>query len=153
MKTHTSTSRQALAASTVVLAVLGALSGCAGSRPAASHEASASAIDASTSTSTTPAPTPTPATPSPDDPIDALTAWHACAVLGLENYVAQNPGAALHPYDASVPPTKNPDGSFQAIASFSLPQPVEGAKSIVYICTIGGTLGNPTLLNVTTKDV
>jgi len=74
-------------------------------------------------------------------------------VLGLENYVAQNPGAALHPYDASVPPTKNPDGSFQAIASFSLPQPVEGAKSIVYICTIGGTLGNPTLLNVTTKDV
>lgn len=74
-------------------------------------------------------------------------------MLGLADYVAQNPGAALRPYDASVPPTKNADGSFQAIASFSLPQPVAGAKSIVYICTIGGTLGNPTLLNVTTKDV
>ncbi|WP_085370552.1 hypothetical protein [Leifsonia sp. NCR5] len=151
MKTHTSTARAALAASAVVLAVLGALSGCAGSAPATSHDPSASAISASTSTGTTP--TPAPAALSPNDPIDALTAWHACAVLGLENYVAQNPGAALHPYDASVPPTKNPDGSFQAIASFSLPKPVEGAKSIVYICTIGGTLGNPTLLNVTTKDV
>lgn len=149
MKTHTSTARAALAASAVVLAVLGALSGCAGSAPAAFHDPSASAIGASTSTT----PTPTPAAPSPDDPIDALTAWHACAVLGLENYVAQNPGAALHPYDASVPSTRNADGSFQAIASFSLPKPVEGAKSIVYICTIGGTLGNPTLLNVTTKDV
>ncbi|MFJ8895155.1 hypothetical protein ACIRCZ_11245 [Leifsonia sp. NPDC102414] len=104
-------------------------------------------------TTATPARTPAPRAASPDDPVDALTAWHACAVLGLANYAADNPGSTLIPYDPSHPPTRNADGTYQAYAAFPLPHPTEGAKSVLIICTIGGTLGDPTLVSWLAKDI
>lgn len=142
---RTSTSR-ALAVVVGGLSALIALSGCAGAGSGATTPA---ATPASTVTVTA-APA---ATASPDDPIDALGAWTACAVLGQAEYAAANPGSELRPYDPAHPPTKNADGTFQAVASYSLPTLVEGAKSMLVICTIGGTLGHPTLVHWLLKDV
>ncbi|MFF1574200.1 hypothetical protein ACFVWR_15770 [Leifsonia sp. NPDC058292] len=151
MKRNRSTLRVALAASAAVLTALaaaGALAGCAAS---GSVSASTPAPTVTVTATATPAPVKVPA--SPDDPIDALTAWHACAVLGLANYAADHPGSELRPYDPANGATKNPDGTYQAIAGFSLPQPVDGTGSIVAICTIGGTLGAPKLVSWTLKDI
>lgn len=120
------------------------------------------ALETSTPTSTptiserdTPTVVPPPPVPSasPDDPIDAPGAWRACADIGLENYAADNPGAVLTPFDPSNPPTLNADGTYYAIAGFSLPQPTPGAQGKVVICTVGGTLGSPHVLSWTLKDV
>lgn len=98
--------------------------------------------------------TPPPAVTSPDDPVDALAAWHACAVLGEQEYLAKTSGAKLVPYDPAKAPTKNADGTFQAIVAFTPPPgPHDGYAGIVAICTIGGTLGSPTLVHFTMKDV
>lgn len=131
------------------LGLLLSLAGCGSNGAGAATPAPTVTVTATA----TPTPAATAAAPSPDDPIDAFGAWDACAVLGLAEYAAQNPGSELRPYDPAHPPTRNADGTFQAIASFTLPTPVEGANSIVAICTIGGTLGHPTLVNWTLKDV
>lgn len=94
---------------------------------------------------------PTPATASPDDAVTPLAAWHACAVLGLQEYLTQAEGAKLGPYDDSRAPTRNPDGSYDAIVGFTPPPGVSGG--VVALCTIGGTLGQPTLLRFTLKDI
>ena len=97
-----STSR-ALATAVGALCALVVLTGCSG----AGGEATASVRS---TTVATPAPTvtvtatPAPVTPSPDDPIDAMGAWTACAVLGLAEYAGENPGSELRPYDPANPP-------------------------------------------------
>lgn len=142
----------ALAMAVGALCALVVLTGCSG----AGGEATASVRS---TTVATPAPTvtvtatPAPVTPSPDDPIDAMGAWTACAVLGLAEYAGRTPGSELRPYDPAHPPTKNADGTFEAHAAFTFPEPVEGASSMVAICTIGGTLGHPTLVSWLLKDV
>lgn len=103
----------------------------------------------------TPTVIPAPVTPtaSPDDPIDALGAWQACADVGVANYAAQNPGAQMQPYDPDHPPTRNDDGTYQAIVAFVPPQPLPGVRSIIAICTVGGTRGDPTVLDWILKDI
>lgn len=160
MKTITRMGRPTLTATIIGLAALGMLAGCATAAPAHPGQRNvASAAGVSAPTPTVPQTlagatgSSKPAEASPDDAIDALSAWHACAVLGLANYASNNPDAILQPFDAAHPPTRNADGSYEAIAAFPLPRSVAGAGSIVFICTIGGTLGNPTLVSWTSKDV
>ncbi|KRC46894.1 hypothetical protein ASE16_15995 [Leifsonia sp. Root227] len=121
-----------------------------------------STVDVSTATATptvndreTPTVVPPPPvhSPSPDDPIDALGAWQACEAIGLANYAADNPGAIPQPFDPEHPPTQNDDGTYQAMVGFALPQPTQGAASIVVICTVGGTLGDPAVVSWTMKDI
>lgn len=98
--------------------------------------------------------TPAPVVPSPDDPIDALTAWTACAVLGQAEYINRTPGAELRPYNPANAPTKNPDGSWNVIVSMAPPPGVhDGFASIVALCDISGTLGAPKLIRWTLKDI
>ena len=101
---------------------------------------------------TTSTPTPTAAAKSLDDPIDALTAWNACAVLSQAEY-QPSAGSALIPYDPSSPPTQNADGAWTAIVGYPLNPPPDGAKSVVVICTVSGTLGAPKLISWSTKDI
>ena len=129
------------------LATLIALSGCA-----AGAGAGASPAPTVTVTSTVTA-TPAPATASPNEPLDAQTAWTACAVLAQEVYGRQVPTAKMTPYDPSHPPTKTSDGTWQVIIDYPIDPPVEGAGSVVVICHIGGTLGSPKLIDWATKDI
>lgn len=134
------------------LCALVVLTGCAGAGAGATASTPATTVATPAPTATVTA-TPAPVTPSPDDPIDAMGAWTACAVLGLAEYAGENPGSELRPYDPANPPTKNADGTFQAYAGFTFSKPVDGASSVVAICTIGGTLGHPTLVSWLLKDV
>ncbi len=131
------------------LAIAAGISGCAAG---AASDPPAS-VPTPTVTVTTTA-TPAPAVPSPDDPVDAMTAWTACAVLGQAEYINQTPGATLRPYDAAQAPTKNPDGTWNVIVSMAPPPGVhDGFASIVALCDISGTLGAPTLTRWTLKDI
>lgn len=141
--------RALAAAGAGALAIAAGISGCsigaAGDPPAS--------VPTPTVTVTTTA-TPAPAAPSPDDPIDAMTAWTACAVLGQAQYVNQTPGSELRPYDPTHPPTNNADGSWNVIVSMAPPPGVhEGYASIVALCDISGSLGAPKLLRWTLKDI
>ena len=92
---------------------------------------------------------------SPDDPIDAMTAWTACAVLGA-GAVRQPRRRALNcaPTTRTHPPTNNADGSWNVIVSMAPPPGVhEGYASIVALCDISGSLGAPKLLRWTLKDI
>ncbi|SEA98159.1 hypothetical protein [Leifsonia sp. 21MFCrub1.1] len=97
--------------------------------------------------------TPAPATASPDDPLDALTAWTACAVLAQEVYGTQAPDAVMRPYDPAHPPTKRDDGTWDAVVAYPIQPPVEGAGSVIVDCQIGGTLGSPKLIHWVAKDI
>ena len=147
MKRQLSTVIRAAAGAAVLAAGL-SLAGCAGS-PAASPSPLPTVTVTATATAT-----PTPAAASPDDPMTPLAAWTACAVLGAQEYLVQNPGTELRPYDGTPLPTRNPDGSYQAIVAMTLPAGAhDGVASNVAICDIGGTLGSPKLLHFVLKDV
>lgn len=127
----------------VAAASLLALSGCAGG----------------VAVGDTPAPTVTTtvtATPSPasgDEPLDALSAWTACAVLAQEVYAKDEPTAKQMPYNPAHPPTQKADGSWQVTIGFPIVPPVQGAGSVIVICDLAGTKGEPKLLDWATKDV
>jgi hypothetical protein len=132
------------------LLIAAALTGC--SSGAADPPASVPTPTVTVTTTTTA--TPAPAAPAPADPIDAMTAWTACAVLGQAQYVNQTPGAELRPYDPTHPPTTNTDGSWNVIVSMAPPPGVhDGYASIVALCDISGTLGAPKLVRWTLKDI
>ncbi|WP_431246913.1 hypothetical protein [Leifsonia xyli] len=97
--------------------------------------------------------TPAPATASPDDPIDALTAWTACAVFAQDKYGAENPTQKMKPYDPAHPPTKTAAGNWQVEVAYPIDPPVTGAGSVVVICEIGGTNADPKLVHWATKDI
>ncbi|WP_426516857.1 hypothetical protein ACPPVQ_19055 [Diaminobutyricibacter sp. McL0618] len=131
------------------LLLAAALSGCSA---AAAGDPPASAPTPTVTVTMTA--TPAPSTPSPDDPIDAATAWAACAVLGQAEYINQTPGSTLRPYDPKQPPTKNADGSWSVTVSMAPPPGThDGFASIVALCDIKGTLGAPTLIRWTLKDI
>ena len=136
-------------ASVIVATV--ALTGCAAS--AASTPSPVPTVTVTTTTTATATPTPTPVQASPDDPMTALVAWTACAVLGAQEYLSQSPGTELRPYNP-VDVKENPDGTYQAMVGMTLPPGThEGVGSNVAICTIGGTLGAPKLISFTLKDI
>ncbi|WP_271175164.1 hypothetical protein [Leifsonia poae] len=140
-----------MAGAAVIVAGL-SLAGCAGS-PAASPSPAPTVTVTATATATVTA-TPAPVAASPDDAMTPLAAWTACAVLGAHEYLAQAPSTELRPYNAAQPPTKNPDGSYQAIVGMTLPPGThEGVGNVIAVCTIGGTLGTPTLIDFTLKDI
>ncbi|MGJ4845017.1 hypothetical protein [Leifsonia sp. Le1] len=121
---------------------------------------SAPATSSATATPTpeerdTPTVIPAPVTPtvSPDDPIDALGAWQACADVGVEHLKGDGPDPVLTPYDPADPPTRNDDGTYRAVVAFTPAVPTPGVGSIVTICTVGGTRGDPVILDWTTKDI
>lgn len=126
-----------------------ALAGCG----AAAGAGSVPTVTTTATVTATATATPSPVAASPDDPIDAQAAWTACAVLAQAEYGEQAPNAKLRPYDPSQAPTKNADGTWQAIVGFPIDPPVEGAASVVVICQIGGTLGDPSLIRWTAKDI
>ena len=97
--------------------------------------------------------TPAPATASPDDPLDAQTAWTSCAVLAQEVYGSQAPNAKMNPYNPEHPPKKQADGNWEVMIGYPIDPPVEGAGSVVVICHLGGTLGSPKLIDWATKDI
>jgi hypothetical protein len=144
MKT-TSPMTKALMVAGVAAAMLTALAGCAA-------DAAGSTPAPTTTVTATVTATPGPTVVSPDDPVDALTAWNACAVLSQAEY---QPTAVseMRPYDPAHPPTKNPDGSWQVIVGYPIVPEVEGAKSNIMICDIAGTLGAPKLVHWTMKDI
>lgn len=133
----TTTGAALLLASTATLV---ALAGCAGGGPASSPQP--------TVTVTTTA-TPAPAAASPDDPLDALTAWTACNVLAQ----SQAPDKKLYPYDPAHPAEQQPDGTWRAIVGYQIEPPTEGAKSVVIACDLKGTRGAPELVHWTMKDI
>ncbi|WP_374007540.1 hypothetical protein [Leifsonia sp. LS-T14] len=137
------------AAALVALASAIALTGCA----AGSGTAGSPAPTVTVTSTVTATPTPTPAVVSPDDLVDAQTAWTACAVLAQEVYGSQAPNAKLLPYTPSQAPTKNADGQWVAIVGFPLDPPVEGTGSVIVSCTIGGTMGSPKLIHWVAKDI
>ena len=129
----------------VAAASLLALSGCAGGTAAGS-----SPLPTTTVTATVTA-TPSPA--SGDEPLDALSAWTACAVLAQEVYAKDQPTAKQVPYDPAHPPTQDADGTWQVIVGFPIDPPVQGAASVIVACHLSGTKGEPKLLDWTTKDI
>ncbi|MEV8214631.1 hypothetical protein [Leifsonia sp. NPDC077715] len=129
----------------VAAALLLALSGCAGGAAVGTTPATTVTV---TSTVTA---TPSPA--SGDEPLDALSAWTACAVLAQEVYAKDEPTAKQMPYDPAHPPTQNADGSWQVTIGFPIVPPVQGAGSVIVICHLAGTKGEPKLLEWATKDV
>ena len=141
-------SKAALVGATAIVSVL-ALAGCAAGTGAAAAPTPTPTVTVTSTVTATPA----PASASPDDPMDALTAWTACVVLAQEVYVSQAPNAKMAPYNPKTPPTKNADGTWRAIVGFPLDPPTEGAGSVVVICDIGGTKGAPTLVHWSTKDI
>jgi hypothetical protein len=135
----------------VAAAMLTTVAGCAAGSGAGTP---APTVTATTTVTASPA----PATASPESPVDGVTAWHACAVLGAAEQARQSEQADStipqpYPYDPTRPSTKNEDGSWRAIVGFAIVPEGQGAKSIVYSCDIGGTLGAPTLIHWTAKDI
>lgn len=139
--------RAKLAAGAAAVSLL-ALSGCA---------AGAGGVPTPTVTTTvtsTVTATPAPAASAPDDPIDAMTAWTACAVLAQEAYVSQAPTAKQSAFEPSRDlPTKNGDGSWRATVGFSIDPPTEGAGGVIVSCDIAGTMASPKLVHWTIKDI
>jgi hypothetical protein len=142
----------AVSAAVSALALVVLLSGCSDG-PAPADATASSVPTATTPTVTTPpvvesSPTPTP------QPLDAQSAWNACAETARENYVAQNPGSSINPFDpARDQLTTVGDGSVVMFVSVKPPQPVEGVGSIVVICTMAGTADAPVVAKWTMKDV
>ena len=139
--------RMTLAAGAAAASLL-VLAGCAsgvGASPAPT-------VTVTSTVTATPAP-PAAATPSPDDPLDALTAWTACAVFAQEKYGAEAPTQKMMPYDPAYPATENAAGNWVAIVAYPVDPPVEGTGSVIVSCGIGGTYGNPKLVHWTTKDI
>ena len=139
-------SRASIAGAAIVVSALAGCTGASGAPPTPG-----ATVTVTATATVTPAATPTPAAAAPDDPVTPLAAWHACAVLGLREYLAQAEGAKLTPYDASKAPTRNEDGTYDAIVGFTPPPGTSGG--VVALCTIGGTLGQPTLVRFTLKDI
>jgi hypothetical protein len=134
-----------LAAAAAIVVVAGSvLVGCAGGGAAAPATVTAT----STVTAT---PSAVAATASPDDPLDALSAWTACSVAAQRDYVSEHPGSAVVAYDPSHAPEKQPDGSLRTIVGITPPPGTDGG--IIASCDLTGTRGNPTLVNFTLKDI
>jgi hypothetical protein len=129
----------------VAAAMMTGLAGCTAGSAAPTTTVTATATATVTAT-------PAPAAVSPGDPIDALTAWNACVVLSQAEYHPQA-GSEMRPYDPAHPPTKNADGSWRMIVGYLIVPEVEGAKSNIMICDIGGTLGAPKLVSWSMKDI
>ncbi|MEY9851159.1 hypothetical protein ABH923_000837 [Leifsonia sp. EB41] len=136
------------AVSAIALVVL--LSGCsAGLAPA---DATVSSVPTATTLTATTPPV-VESSPAPQ-PLDAQSAWNACAETARENYVAQNPGSSINPFEpAKDQLTTAGDGSVIMIVSVKPPQPIEGVGSIVVICTMAGTADAPVVVEWTMKDV
>jgi hypothetical protein len=132
------------------LAVFAALLGV-GSLAACTSESPKPEATPTVTTTTTVTATPAPAAASPDDPIDALGAWTACAVLAQREYVNQQPESELRPYSDEQAPEPNGDGSFHAIVGVTPPPGTPGG--IVALCDVGGTRGNPVLTRFAMKDI
>lgn len=140
--------RMTLAAGAAAASLI-ALSGCAGGAAVGSSPAPTPTV---TVTSTVTA-TPEPAVASPDDPLDALSVWTACAVLAHEVYGKDQPNETMLPYNPAHPPTKNADGTWEATVAYPINPPVEGAGSVIIICDLSGTKGAPKLIRWTGKDI
>lgn len=127
-------------AATLFLSV--ALSGCSpGPAPA----------DASAIASASPTPSATePATP---QPLDARSAWNACAAVAQSNYVAQNPGSAIIPFSPATTLQSDGAGKTFVIVNVSPAQPIEGVGSIAVICTVSGTAVSARVDSWLFKDV
>lgn len=133
----------------VAAAMMTGLAGCTAGSAAPTPAPTTTVTATATATVTA---TPAPAAVSPGDPIDALTAWNACVVLSQAEYHPQA-GSEMRPYDPAHPPTKNADGSWRMIVGYLIVPEVEGAKSNIMICDIGGTLGAPKLVSWSMKDI
>lgn len=90
-------------------------------------------------------------------PLDALSAWNACAEIAKEKYVAEYPGSSIRPFDpASARLITLDDGSVQmyvGVKPSPPPAPEDGWASIVVICTMSGTADAPVVEKWTMKDV
>jgi hypothetical protein len=124
---------------------LPALSGCTQAAPK----------PAPTVTATVPGPTvtvtatPKAVDPQPGDPMNALTAWTICRTLGYSGYLKDNPGSTVVAYRPGTDSKPNGDGTFTATVGMT---GTSGNGGVVALCTIGGTLADPTIVSSTLKD-
>ncbi|GAA4145784.1 hypothetical protein [Leifsonia shinshuensis] len=137
--------RGILTTATAVAATLflsGALSGCSPGPAPADATAIASA---SPTPSATESPTP--------QPLDARSAWNACAAVAQSNYVAQNPGAAIIPFSPATTLQTDGSGATFVVVDVRPAQPIAGAASIAVICTVSGTAVSAQVDSWLIKDI
>jgi hypothetical protein len=134
------------AASALALAVL--LGGCS-EGPAPAHVAAGVSPSATAPTATTP----TVESSSAPQPLDAQSAWNACAAVAQEQYVAKNEGSAIVPFSSSTTLQTDGDGATFVVASVTPARPIEGVKSIAFICTMSGTADAPQIVKWIMKDI
>ena len=137
--------RQASAGIAVISVVT--LCGCTGSF------GSADPPTTTVTETTTVTATPPPATASPDEPLDELSTWTACAVLAQEVYGKDVPTATMASYSDSHPPHQDADGTWWAEVAFTLSPPTDGTSLIVISCHLSGTKGAPDYIGWSGKDL
>ncbi|CAM5340805.1 hypothetical protein [Leifsonia shinshuensis] len=137
--------RGILTTATAVAATLflsGALSGCSPGPAPADATAIASA---SPTPSATESPTP--------QPLDARSAWNACAAVAQSNYVAQNPGSAIVPFSPATTLQTDGSGATFVVVDVRPAQPIAGVGSIAVICTVSGTAVSAQVDSWLIKDI
>jgi hypothetical protein len=144
MFTRGITRAAAAALSALTLTVL--LGGCAAEpapaeTPVASHSASSPTV--------IPTPTPTPTA----SPLDARSAWTACAQVAQTEYVDQNPGSTIYPFSDSMTLQTAPDGRTFITVGVAPAVPMQGSGSIAVICYLSGTAEAPHVDSYTMKDI
>lgn len=145
--------RPAVAAILSALAVV-ALTACtSATQPSAATGTSEASRTASASPTATPTAAAEPSTPAADGPLDARSAWEACRVVAEREYVAKNPGSEISPFSDRTTLDTDGDGTTYVVVGASLPEPVDGAGSMLIICTMEGTANAPVVVKWSMKDV
>jgi hypothetical protein len=128
----------------ILAATVVGLTGCAAT-PASPTVTVTSPVPGPTVTITS---TPRPADPQAGDPMNALVAWTVCRTLGYAGYLKDHPQSTVADYRPGTDSKPNGDGSFSATVGMT-----GDGGGVVSLCTIGGTLGAPTIMSWTMKDV
>ncbi|WP_295127929.1 hypothetical protein [uncultured Leifsonia sp.] len=138
--------RAASSALACALFVSVTLSACS-SGPAPAETLSAASPTAAASAATTSS---TPATPAP---LDARSAWNACAQVAQTEYVDKNDGSSIRPFSETTTLQTDGDGKTFVIVAVAPAHPIEGVGSIAIICSMSGTADAPHVDKWIMKDI
>lgn len=134
----------AVAAALTAVTLTVVLGGCAAEpAPAETPVASQSA----SSPAETPTPTPTTL------PLDARSAWNACAQVAQKEYVDQNPGSTIYPFSDSMALQTDAEAKTFITVGVAPATPMQGSGSIAVICFMSGTAEAPHVDSYTMKDI
>jgi hypothetical protein len=120
--------------------VSGVLSACS-SGPAPAETPAAASPTATSSAVPTPA------------PLDARSAWNACAQVAQTEYVDKNEGSSIRPFSETTTLQTDGDGKTFVIVAVAPAHPIEGVGSIAIICSMSGTADAPHVDKWIMKDV